>query len=80
MNGLLLSPLGPALLLLLASILLRIIASPRRSSTLALLTLLPLALTLALLLVLRNASGVQVLQTSWWPVVIAPLYVIWALD
>ena len=80
MNGLLLSPLGPALLLLLASILLRIIASPRRSSTLALLTLLPLALTLALLLVLRNASGVQVLQTSWWPVVIAPLDVIWALD
>jgi len=44
MNGLFLSPLGPALLLLLASILLRIVASPRRSSTLALLTLLPLAL------------------------------------
>lgn len=80
MNGLFLSPLGPALLLLLASILLRIVASPRRSSTLALLTLLPLALTLALLLVLRNAPGVQVLQTSWWPVVVAPLDVLWALD
>ncbi len=80
MNGLFLSPLGPALLLLLASILLRIVASPRRSSTLALLTLLPLALTLALLLVLRNAPGSQVFQTTWWPVVVAPLNVLWALD
>ena len=80
MNQLLLSPVGPALLLLLASILLRIFASPRRSSTLALLTLLPLALTLALLLVLRNAPGGQVLQTTWWPAVVQPLDVLWALD
>lgn len=80
MNQLLLSPLGPALFLLFASILLRIFASPRRSSTLALLTLLPLALTLALLLVLRYAPGGQVLQTSWWPAVVQPLDVLWALD
>ncbi len=80
MNQLLLSPLGPALLLLFASILLRIFASPRRSSTLAVLTLLPLALTLALLLVLRNAPGGQVLQTTWWPAVVQPLDVLWALD
>ena len=80
MNHLLLSPVGPALLLLFASILLRIIASPRRSSTLALLTLLPLIVTLALLLVLRNAPGGQVLQTTWWPAVVQPLPVLWALD
>lgn len=80
MNGLLLSPLGPALLLLFASILLRIVASPRRSSVLALLTLLPLALTLALLLILRNVPGAQVLRASWSAVVIPSLNVQWALD
>jgi len=37
-------------------------------------------LTLALLLVLRNAPGSQVFQTTWWPVVVAPLNVLWALD
>lgn len=80
MKDLLLSPLGPTLVLLLASIFLRIVARPRRSSTLALLTLLPLALTLTLLLVLRNEPGGQVLQTTWWPVIGQPLDVLWALD
>lgn len=80
MNGLLLSPLGPALLLLTASILLRIVASPRRSSVLALLTMLPLALAMALLLALRNAPGGLALQTAWWPVVTPPLDMRWAID
>ena len=80
MNELFLSPLGPALLLFLASIALRIFASPRRSSVLALLTLLPLALTTVLLIRLRSLPGALVASTTWWPVVVPAQEILWAMD
>lgn len=79
MNDLLRSPLGPAIILLLASVLLRVFASPRRAATLALLTLAPLGASFVLLMSLR-ASGVVVRELSWWPLVTPPLRVLWALD
>jgi hypothetical protein len=79
MNDLLRSPLGPALILLLASVLLRAVASPRRAPILALLTLAPLGASFVLLMSLR-ASGVVVRELSWWPLVTPPLRVLWALD
>ena len=79
MNDLLLSPLGPALILLAGSILLRIVASPRRASVLALLTLVPLGLTFALLLRMQTV-GVAPWQSTWWPLVTPQIQVRWALD
>ena len=79
MNDLLLSPLGPALILLAGSILLRIVASPRRASVLALLTLVPLGLAIAWLLRAQTA-GVTTWQLTWWPLVTPQLQVVWALD
>jgi len=77
MNDLLRSPLGPAIILLFASALLRVVASPRRA--LALLTLVPLAASFVLLMTLRS-SGVVVRELTWWPLVTPPLRVLWALD
>ena len=77
MNDLLRSPLGPAIVLLVASALLRVFASPRRA--LALLTLAPLAASFILVTSLR-ASGVAVRELTWWPLVTPPLRVLWALD
>ncbi len=79
MNDLLRSPLGPAIILLLASALLRVFASPRRAPALALLTLAPLSASFILLMALR-ASGVVVYELTWWPLVTPPLRVLWALD
>ena len=79
MNDLLYSPLGPALILLAGSILLRIVASPRRPLVLALLTLVPLGLTIALLLRVQTA-GVVTWQSTWWPLVTPQIQVVWALD
>lgn len=79
MNDLLLSPFGPALILLLAGALLRVFASPRNALALALLTLAPLGASFILLMTLR-ASGVVVRELSWWPLVTPPLSVLWALD
>lgn len=79
MNDLLLSPFGPALILLLAGALLRVFASPRNALALALLTLAPLGASFVLLMTLR-ASGVVVRELSWWPLVTPPLRVLWALD
>jgi hypothetical protein len=79
MNDLLRSPLGPAAILLAGAVLLRIFASPRRAVILALLTLLPLAASFVLLMTLR-ASGVVVEELIWWPLVVPPLRVLWALD
>lgn len=79
MNDLLRSPLGPAIILLLAGLLLRVFTSPRRVSTLAVLTLVPLAATVVLLTGLRN-SGAAVRELVWWPLVVPPLRVLWALD
>jgi hypothetical protein len=79
MSELLASPLGPALILLVAAALLRIVASPRSSLVLALLTLLPLAASFLALTRLR-ASGGDVLALAWWPLVLPPLRALWALD
>jgi hypothetical protein len=79
MNDLLRSPVGPAIILLIASVLLRVIVSPRRASILALLTLVPLGASFVLLMNLR-ASGAAVRELVWWPLVIPPLRVLWALD
>ncbi|HSN74183.1 MAG TPA: hypothetical protein VL334_03700 [Anaerolineae bacterium] len=79
MNDLLRSPLGPAIILLFASALLRLIASPRRALVLALLTLVPLGASIVLLMGLRS-SGVAVRELTWWPLVTPPLRVLWALD
>jgi hypothetical protein len=79
MNDLLSSPVGPAIILLIASVLLRVIVSPRRASILALLTLVPLGASFVLLMNLR-ASGAVVRELVWWPLVIPPLRVLWALD
>jgi hypothetical protein len=79
MNDLLRSPLGPAIILLLASALLRLVASPRRALVLALLTLAPLAASFVLVMDLRS-SGVAVRELTWWPLVTPPLRVLWALD
>jgi hypothetical protein len=79
MSELLASPLGPALILLAAAALLRIVASPRSALILALLTLLPLAASFLALTRLR-ASGGDVLALAWWPLVLPPLRVLWALD
>jgi formate hydrogenlyase subunit 3/multisubunit Na+/H+ antiporter MnhD subunit len=79
MNDLLRSPLGPALVLLFASALLRVVASPRRAAALALLTLAPLGASFVLLMDLRS-SGVAVQELAWWPLVTPPLRVLWALD
>ena len=79
MNEYLLSPLGPALILLAGSILLRIVASPRRASVLALLTLVPLGLTFALLLHMQTV-GAAPWQSTWWPLVTPQIQVLWALD
>ena len=79
MNEYLLSPLGPALILLAGSILLRIIASPRRASVLALLTLVPLGLTFASLLRMQTV-GAATWQFTWWPLVMPQIQVRWALD
>ena len=77
MNDLLRSPLGPAIVLLFASALLRAVASPRRA--LAALTLAPLVASFVLLMILRS-SGVAVRELIWWPLVTPPLRVLWALD
>ena len=77
MNDLLRSPLGPAIVLLFASALLRAVASPRRA--LAVLTLAPLVASFVLLMILRS-SGVAVRELIWWPLVTPPLRVLWALD
>lgn len=79
MNDLLASPLGPALILLFASVLLRVFSSPQRAITLAILTLAPLTAAFVLLMVLR-AGGVAVYELVWWPLVVPPLRVLWALD
>lgn len=79
MNEYLLSPLGPALILLAGSILLRIVASPRRASVLALLTLVPLGLTFASLLRMQTL-GAATWQFTWWPLVTPQIQVRWALD
>jgi hypothetical protein len=79
MNDLLQLPFGPALILLAGSIVLRIFASPRRASILALLTLLPLGLTFAWLLDVQSA-GIVVWRSTWWPLVTPELQVRWALD
>lgn len=79
MNDLLLSPLGPALILLAGSILLRIVASPRRASVLALFTLVPLGLTTAVLLRMQTVGGVT-WQSTWWPLVMPQIPVLWAMD
>lgn len=79
MNDLLRSPLGPAIILLLAGFLLRVVSSPRRAATLAILTIAPLTATVVLLMVLRS-SGVAVRELTWWPLVVPPLRVLWALD
>jgi formate hydrogenlyase subunit 3/multisubunit Na+/H+ antiporter MnhD subunit len=64
---------------LFASALLRVVASPRRALVLALLTLAPLAASFVLLMDLRS-SGVVVRELTWWPLVMPPLRVLWALD
>lgn len=79
MNELLRSPLGPALILLLAAVLLRVVSSPRRSYVLAILTLAPLSAAFVLLMVL-SSSGVAVRELIWWPLVVPPVRVLWALD
>lgn len=79
MKELLLSPLGPAVILLGAAILLRIFSSPRRALTLALLALLPLVASFFLVMNLR-ASGVASVDLTWWPLVTPSLRVLWALD
>ncbi|MEI2690016.1 MAG: hypothetical protein V9H69_09975 [Anaerolineae bacterium] len=79
MSELLISPLGPAFILLAAAALLRIVASPRRALVLALLTLPPLAASFLALARLR-ASGGGVLELAWWPLVLPPLRVLWVLD
>lgn len=77
MNDLLRSPLGPAIVLLFASALLRVVASPRRA--LALLTITPLVASFVLVMTLRS-SGMVVRNLVWWPLVTAPVQVLWALD
>ncbi|MEA3334933.1 MAG: hypothetical protein U9R25_03430 [Chloroflexota bacterium] len=79
MNDLLLSPLGPALLLGIAGLLLRVLIRPQRSSTLALSGLGPLFVSLVLL-VRTRAVGSLIWQTTWRPLVLPPLDVLWALD
>ncbi len=79
MNDLFLSPLGPALILLVGSIVLRIVASPRRASVLAVLTLVPLGITFAWLLRVQIV-GASAWQSLWWPLVTPQLQVVWAID
>ncbi len=79
MNDLLRSPLGPAIVLLVASILLRVLASPRRPAVLALLTVPPLLISLLLLTTLRDRGSV-VSALNWWPLVTPSLRVQWVLD
>lgn len=79
MSELLVSPLGPALILLGAAILLRIFSSPRRGLALALLTLLPLGASFLLTMNLR-AGGAAPIDLVWWPLVVPSLRVLWALD
>ncbi len=79
MNDLLLSPVGPAIVLLTAGALLRVLPRPQRASLLALVTLGPLAAALLLLLRLR-LTQVSDLVAVWWPLVIPPLRLRWTLD
>ncbi len=78
MNDLLRSPLGPAIILLFGSLLLRISASPRRESTLALLTMAPLGAAFVLAMTLPSSEATR--DLVWWPLVTPPLRVLWALD
>lgn len=79
MDDLILSPIGPALLLLAAGVLLRVLPQIRRSSLLAIFVLLPLAAAFLLLVRLR-VMIVPDLQAIWWPLVITPLRARWILD
>lgn len=79
MTNLLLSPVGPAIILLAAGALLRVLPPLRRASLLALAALFPLSVALILLTRLR-ATEVADLTSTWWPLVVAPLRVHWALD
>ncbi|MER2598378.1 MAG: hypothetical protein ABTQ73_02545 [Caldilineales bacterium] len=79
MNELLRLPFGPVLVLLSAGILLRIFSDLRRNLPLALLTLPPLALIFLLLSGWDNLEPAQSALT-WWPLVVAPLRVLWAVD
>lgn len=79
MDQFILSPVGPALLLLVTGVLLRVMPQIRRSSVLAVFVLVPLAAALLLLIRLRVTS-VPDLQAIWWPLVIMPLRVRWVLD
>lgn len=79
MDDLLLSPVGPAVVLLAAGALLRVLPRPQRASLLALLTLGPLAAALLLLLRLR-LTQVSDLIAVWWPLVTPPLRLRWTLD
>lgn len=73
------SPLGPAIVLVAAGLLLRLLARVRRASMLALLGLGPLLLSGFLLLRLRSL-GLMEFQLTWWPLVVTPLRVRWFLD
>lgn len=79
MDDLLLSPVGPAIVLLTTGAILRVLPRARRASILALVTLLPLAAAGLLLLRLRILQ-VPDLPAVWWPLVISPLRVRWSLD
>ncbi|MCS6842869.1 MAG: hypothetical protein NZ528_00870 [Caldilineales bacterium] len=79
MNDLFLSPVGPALLLLLTGVLLRLAPQVRRSSLMAAMLVAPSLAALALLLRLRLLQ-VPDLTTTWSPLVIPPLQLRWSLD
>lgn len=79
MNDLFLSPVGPALLLLITGVLLRLAPQVRRSSLLAAMMVAPSLAALALLLRLRLLQ-VPDLTTAWSPLVIPPLQLRWSLD
>lgn len=79
MDDLLLSPVGPALLLLTTGALLRVLPRTQRASLLAVLTLGPLLAAFLLLIRLR-ITQVSDLPAVWWPLVISPLRLRWTLD
>lgn len=78
MSELLLSPLGPAFVLLAAGVLLSLFARWHWPRALSLLALVGLAGTIALFVYLRS-YGRPSLELAWWPLVISPLTLRWSL-
>jgi len=79
MTDLILSPLGPAILLAAAGGLLRLLSRPRWSFVLALGAAAAVATALTLLILLPTVGTVS-WEAVWWPLIVAPLELLWLLD